>query len=100
MPVREGAGISVAEKQHHCPHLAEGETEAQHASELAVEHGSGLIKSSQGAAVTGEDPRQPGDSCLLGTSAFHIWERGSLRVAQVRTGWDSGILQVEQWSLH
>ena len=27
--VREGAGISLAEKQHHCPHLTEGETEAQ-----------------------------------------------------------------------
>lgn len=77
--VREGAGISLAEKQHHCPHLTEGETEAQRASELAVEHGSGLIKSSQGAAVTGEDPRQPDDSCLLGTSTFHVWGRGSPR---------------------
>lgn len=69
-------------------------------SELAVERGSGLIKSSQGAAVSGEDPRQPGNSCLLGTSNFHIWERGSPRVAQVGTGWDSGIFHVEQWSLH
>lgn len=98
--VREGAGISLAEKQHHCPHLTEGETEAQRTSGLAVEHGSGLIKSSQGAVVTGEDPRQPGDSCLLGTSTFHVWGRGSPRVARAGTGWDSGFLQVEQWSLH
>ena len=100
MAVREGVGIFLAEKQHDCPRLTEGETEAQCVSELAAECASGLIRSSQGAAVTGEDPRQPGDSCLLGTSTFHIWEGGSPRVAQVGTGWDSGILHVEQWSLH
>lgn len=73
-------------------------------SEL-VKHGLGLVMSSQGTAVTGEDPRQPSDSCLLLTSIFHVWGRGCIYgslpwVAQVGTGWDHSICQAEQWNLY
>lgn len=57
----------------------------------------GLSQSSQGAAVTGEDPRQLSNSWLLLTLVFHIWEGGSvcgsLWMAQVGAGGSYGVCQ-------